>query len=77
MQPRLWLIEARRKLAWSCAQAADASGMERDEYMAIELGKEREKIAPWVAQRIANALGFDWRRFYPGVLIRERKKEEE
>lgn len=57
-----WLKEIRLSAGDTQEQAAAKAGVNRSFYSMLELGIR--KPSPKVAKKIANAMGFDWTRFY-------------
>ena len=63
---REWLIELRAEMGLVQAEVAKLAGISQSYYASIETGVRGKPLSVNVAKRIANALGFDWTRFYGG-----------
>ncbi len=61
---RAWLKEIREKAGLSSYKAAELSGISQSYYFSIETGSRGNPLNVDVAKKIAEALGFDWTRFY-------------
>ena len=61
---RKWLVEIRKERHMSQQEAANEAGISQSYYAAIELGVRGRPLGVPVAKAIANALDFDWERFY-------------
>lgn len=61
---REWLKDIREKAGYSTYKAAELSGISQSYYYAIEAGERGNPLNVDVAKKIAEALGFDWTRFY-------------
>ena len=59
---RQWLIELRTSKKMSQENIAVACGISRQYYSFIENGSRNASVK--VAKKIADALGFDWQRFF-------------
>ena len=61
---RTWLKEIREKAGLSSYKAAELAGISQSYYFSIETGNRGNPLNVDVAKKIAEALGFDWTRFY-------------
>ena len=61
---RQWLIEIRKSKKLSTYKFAEMCGISQSYYFAIEHGSRGRLLPVNLAKRIANALGFEWTRFY-------------
>ena len=61
---RQWLKELREQSGLSQCSVAEKSGISRNYYSAIENGERGKPLNVDVAKKIAEALHFDWTRFY-------------
>jgi len=62
---REWLKEIRVERGMAQSDVAKAAGITQQSYSSIELGTRLGLVS--TAKRIAEVLGFDWRRFYENV----------
>lgn len=61
---RQWLKELRAAAGYSTYKAAELAGISQSYYASIEVGIRGNPLNVDVAKKIAEALGFDWTRFY-------------
>lgn len=61
---RAWLKEIREKSGLSQTVVAKKAGISQNYYSSIETGIRGNPLNVDVAKKIAEALGFDWTRFY-------------
>ena len=61
---RTWLKELRAAAGYSTYKAAKLSGISQSYYASIEAGARGNPLKVDVAKKIAEALSFDWTRFY-------------
>ena len=61
---RQWLKELREQSGLSQCSVAEKSGIYQNYYSAIETGERGKPLNVDVAKKIAEALHFDWTRFY-------------
>ena len=61
---RQWLKELREQSGLSQCSVAEKSGISQNYYSAIETGERGNPLNVDVAKKIAEALHFDWTRFY-------------
>ena len=61
---RQWLKELREQSGLSQCSVAEKSGISQNYYSAIETGERGKPLNVNVAKKIAEALHFDWTRFY-------------
>lgn len=61
---REWLVEIRKSVGKSQQAVANESGISQSYYAGIETGIRGKPLAVPVAKAIADALGFDWTKFY-------------
>ena len=61
---RNWLIEIREKIGISQYKAAELAGISQSYYASIEVGSRGNPLKVDIAKKIANALGFEWTKFY-------------
>lgn len=61
---RLWLKEIRKSMGLSTYRAAKLSGVSQSYYASIESGIRGKPLNVDIAKKIAEALHFDWTRFY-------------
>ena len=61
---RTWLKELRTAAGYSTYKAAELSGISQSYYASIEAGIRGNPLNVDVAKKIAEALSFDWTRFY-------------
>lgn len=61
---RQWLKELRAAAGYSTYKAAELAGISQSYYASIEVGTRGNPLNVDVAKKIAEALGFDWTRFY-------------
>lgn len=61
---RQWLAEIREEKQLSQYAVAEIAGISQSFYASIETGVRGHKLPVPTAMKIANALGFDWKRFY-------------
>ena len=61
---RQWLKELREQSGLSQCSVAEKSGISQNYYSAIETGERGKPLNVDVAKKIAEALHFDWTRFY-------------
>lgn len=61
---RRWLKEIRQGSGYSTYKAAKLAGISQSYYASIETGVRGNPLKVDVAKKIAEALGFDWTRFY-------------
>lgn len=59
---RKWLLDIRRRCGMSQRTIAAAAGISQVSYCLIERGEREPRVN--TAKRIADALGFEWTRFY-------------
>lgn len=59
---RKWLLDIRRRCGMSQRTIAAAAGISQVGYCLIERGEREPSVN--TAKRIADALGFEWTRFY-------------
>jgi len=59
-----WLKHIRESLSMSQEEIARKIGISQQYYSFIEAGKRGKKLPVPMAKRIAEALGFDWKKFY-------------
>lgn len=62
---RKWLAEIREKKGLSQYDVAKITGLSQSYYAAIETGARGKPLSVTAAKKIADALGFEWTRFYP------------
>ena len=62
---RTWLKDIRTSKEFTQGQVAEATGMTRAYYTRIENGTRGHSLPVETAKKIATALCFDWRLFYP------------
>lgn len=62
---REWLISLRKSKMMTQSGIADQVGISRAYYTQLELSQRSPSIR--VAKRLADALGFDWTRFFDDV----------
>ena len=60
--PRVWLLKIRAEADKTQENVAEASGISREYYTRIENGDHNVPVH--TAKKIAEALGFDWTKFY-------------
>ena len=61
---RKWLSEIRKERGISQYAVAAAAGISQSYYASIETGTRGNPLNVETAKKIAEALGFDWTRFY-------------
>ena len=61
---RIWLKELRTEARYSTYKVAELAGISQSYYASIEAGIRGNPLNVDVAKKIAEALGFDWTRFY-------------
>lgn len=61
---RHWLVKIREETGLSQYEVAAKAGISQSYYAAIETGQRGDKLPQPTALKIAEALGFDWTRFY-------------
>lgn len=61
---RAWLKEIRKAAGYSTYKTAEMAGISQSYYASIEAGMRGNPLNVDVAKKIAEALGFDWTRFY-------------
>ena len=61
---RIWLKELREKSGLSQMTVAKRAGISQNYYSPIETGTRGNPLNVDVAKKIAEALSFDWTRFY-------------
>lgn len=61
---RTWLKNIREKAGLSSYKAAELAGISQSYYFSIESGSRGNPLNVDVAKKIAEALHFDWTRFY-------------
>lgn len=61
---RIWLKELREKSGLSQMTVAKRAGISQNYYSSIETGTRGNPLNVDVAKKIAEALSFDWTRFY-------------
>lgn len=61
---RQWLKELRTAAGYSTYKVAELAGISQSYYASIEAGIRGNPLNVDVAKKIAEALGFDWTRFY-------------
>ena len=61
---RHWLIAIRKDKKFSQYEVADKAGISQSYYAGIETGNRGSQLPVETAKTIAQALGFDWTRFY-------------
>lgn len=61
---RDWLIQLRKEKNISQKNLAQKAGISQHYYCWIEKGMRGANLPAYTAKRIADALGFDWTRFY-------------
>ena len=61
---RQWLKDIRTAAGYSTYKAAEKAGISQSYYASIETGVRGNPLNVDVAKKIAEALGFDWTRFY-------------
>ena len=61
---RQWLKELREQSGLSQCSVAEKSGISQNYYSDIETGERGKPLNVDVAKKIAEALHFDWTRFY-------------
>lgn len=61
---RQWLKEIRQRSGYSTYRAAELAGISQSYYSSIETGVRGNPLNVEVAKKIAEALGFDWTKFY-------------
>ena len=59
---REWLKDAREEAKLSQEEIGQIVGLKQSSYSMIEIGERRPSVE--TAKKIAEALGFDWTRFY-------------
>lgn len=57
-----WLRETRKTQSLTTYQVAERAGITQGYYTMVEIGKRLPSVE--VAQKIAAAMDFDWRRFF-------------
>lgn len=71
---RAWLKEIREKAGLSQMVVAKKAGISQNYYSSIETGVRGNPLNVDVAKKIAEALGFDWTRFYEQIPEQETPK---
>ena len=61
---RVWLKDIRTAAGYSTYKTAELAGISQSYYASIEAGARGNPLNVDVAKKIAEALGFDWTRFY-------------
>lgn len=61
---RLWLKDIRERQKMNTYEAANAAGISQSYYSSIENGTRGNPLNVDIAKKIAEALGFEWTRFY-------------
>lgn len=61
---RDWLKQIRIEQKLTLSDAADKCGISQNYLFYIETGERGDKLPVQTAKKIAEALGFDWQRFY-------------
>lgn len=61
---REWLKELRKEAGYSTYKVAELSGVSQSYYASIETGSRGKPLNVDVAKKIAEALHFDWTKFY-------------
>lgn len=61
---RKWLVDIRQKANLTQKAVAHKAGISTTYYFYIETGERGAKLPVSTAMCIANALNFDWKRFY-------------
>lgn len=72
---RRWLIELRKSQGLTVSEAAKKCSISRAFYAQIENGVRNPSV--YTAQKIGQALGFDWTVFFPQVVCESHVKKEE
>mgnify|MGYP000951926990 CR=1 FL=1 len=61
---RKWLNEIREEKGLSTYAVAKLAGISQSYYASIETGARGKPLSVTIAKKIAQALGFEWTRFY-------------
>ena len=61
---REWLVNIRKAAKMSQQAVADKAGISQSYYAGIETGIRGKPLSVPIAKAIANALGFNWIKFY-------------
>ena len=61
---RKWLKDIRERLKLTTFEAANAAGISQSYYSSIENGTRGNPLNVDIAKKIAEALNFEWTRFY-------------
>lgn len=61
---REWLVKARKAAQMSQQAVADKAGISQSYYAGIETGIRGKPLSVPIAKAIANALNFNWIKFY-------------